>query len=70
MAKSANAKGEGGAGAAIFDLLEQGRKAGILTLDDVNQALPADMVSTDQLDDVMDLFYKNDIEIVDAPGDD
>src|SRR5262249_22826049 len=29
-------------------------------------ALPADMVSTDQLDDVMDLFYRNDIEIVDS----
>ncbi|MBI4815839.1 MAG: RNA polymerase sigma factor RpoD [Deltaproteobacteria bacterium] len=50
---------------AVQDLLAQGRKAGILTLDEVNKALPADLVSADQLDDVMDLFYRNDIEIVD-----
>ena len=74
MAKAAKAearqRGESGdfgaAEGAIQDLLERGRKAGTLTLDDVNAALPADMVSTDQLDDVMDLFYRNDIEIVDS----
>ncbi|MCC7381418.1 MAG: RNA polymerase sigma factor RpoD [Deltaproteobacteria bacterium] len=71
MAKAAKAearqRGEGDFGSAegaVQDLVEQGKRAGFLTLDDVNAALPADMVSTDQLDDVMDLFYKNDIEIV------
>jgi RNA polymerase primary sigma factor len=73
MAKAAKAearqRGEtdfGAAEGAVQDLVEQGKRAGYLTLDDVNAALPADMVSTDQLDDVMDLFYRNDIEIVDS----
>ena len=50
----------------VQDLLERGRKTGILTLEDVNRSLPTDMVSADQLDEVMDLFYKNDIEIVET----
>jgi RNA polymerase primary sigma factor len=54
--------------AIVQDLLERGRKTGILTLDDVSRSLPTDMVSSQQLDDVMDLFYKNDIEIVDTDG--
>ncbi len=50
----------------VADLIERGRKTGMLTLDDVNRSLPTDMVSAQQLDDVMDLFYKNDIEIIDT----
>jgi RNA polymerase primary sigma factor len=46
-------------------LLSKGKEKGFLTMDEVNDALPEDMVSADQIDDVMDLFYKNDIEIVD-----
>ncbi len=63
----AREKGDlGAAGDVVNELLERGKRSGTLTLDDINAALPADMVSTDQLDDVMDLFYRNDIEIVDA----
>jgi RNA polymerase primary sigma factor len=63
----AREKGDlGAAGDVVNELLERGKRSGSLTLDDINAALPADMVSTDQLDDVMDLFYRNDIEIVDA----
>jgi RNA polymerase primary sigma factor len=58
----------GGAEPAIQSLLEKGKRAGVLTLDDVNKSLPNHMVSTEQLDDVMDLFYRNDIEIVDSKG--
>ena len=50
----------------VQDLLERGRKTGILTLEDVNRSLPNDMVSAEQLDDVMELFYKNEIEIVET----
>ena len=50
----------------VADLLERGRKTGVLTLDDVNRSLPNDMVSAEQLEDVMDLFYKHDIEIVET----
>jgi len=65
----AREKGDMGSAASdvVNELLRKGLAAGnVLTLDDINAALPADMVSTDQLDDVMDLFYRNDIEIVDA----
>jgi RNA polymerase primary sigma factor len=71
-AKAAKALRKAGAqgdpDAIVQDLLERGRKTGVLTLDDVNRSLPTDMVSSQQLDDVMDLFYKNDIEIVDTEG--
>ncbi len=50
----------------VKDLLEAGRQKGFLTYDEVNDALPADMVSSDQIDDVMSMFGDNDIEIVDA----
>ncbi len=36
-----------------------------LTYDEVNDALPADIVSSDQIDDVMSMFGDNDIAIVD-----
>ncbi|MCA9549828.1 MAG: RNA polymerase sigma factor RpoD [Myxococcales bacterium] len=51
---------------AVEQLLQRGRKTGVLTLEDVNRSLPTDMVSAEQLDDVMELFYKNDIEIVET----
>ena len=51
---------------AVEDLLAAGREKGFLTYDEVNDALPADIVSSDQIDDVMSMFGDNDIEIVDA----
>ncbi len=50
----------------VKDLLEAGRQKGFLTYDEVNDALPADVVSSDQIEDVMSMFGDNDIEIVDA----
>jgi len=47
-------------------LLELGREKGFLTYDDINDGLPADMVSPDQLDDVMAMFGDHDIPVVDA----
>jgi RNA polymerase primary sigma factor len=49
----------------IKALLNKGKEKGFLTMDEVNESLPDDVVSADQIDDVMELFYKNDIEIVD-----
>jgi RNA polymerase primary sigma factor len=46
-------------------LLDEGRRKGFLTLEEVNGALPA-MVSSDQIDEVLTLFGDNDIEVVDA----
>ena len=50
----------------VKDLLEAGRQKGYLTYDEVNDALPADIVSSDQIDDVMSMFGDNEIELVDA----
>src|SRR5262249_43023665 len=50
----------------VKELREAGRAKGYLTYDEVNDALPADIVSSDQIDDVMSMFGDNEIEIVDA----
>jgi RNA polymerase primary sigma factor len=51
--------------AEIKALLDRGREKGFLTYDEVNDALPTDIVSSDQIDDVMSMFGENDIELVD-----
>ncbi|WP_305044061.1 RNA polymerase sigma factor RpoD [Geoalkalibacter sp.] len=50
----------------VQQLIDLGREKGFLTYDEVNDLLPADMVSSDQIDDVMSMFGELDIEIVDA----
>ena len=47
-------------------LISIGKKKGFLTYDEVNDALPSDMVSLDQLDDIMTMFGAMDIEVVDS----
>jgi RNA polymerase primary sigma factor len=49
----------------IQQLIEIGKSKGFLTYDEVNDALPADMVA-DQMDDVLGVLGDEDIEIVDA----
>jgi RNA polymerase primary sigma factor len=49
----------------VQQLIEMGKSKGFLTYDDVNDALPADMVA-DQMDDVLGVLGDEDIEIVDA----
>jgi RNA polymerase primary sigma factor len=46
-------------------LMERGREKGFLTYEEVNDALPSDIVSSDQIDDVMSMFGEHDIEVVD-----
>jgi RNA polymerase primary sigma factor len=43
-----------------------GKQKGFLTYDEVNDALPSDIVSLDQLDDIMMMFGSMDIEVVDS----
>ncbi|MBW6511367.1 MAG: RNA polymerase sigma factor RpoD [Desulfuromonadaceae bacterium] len=50
----------------VQQLIDLGKEKGYLTYDEVNDVLPADMVSTEQLDDVMTMFGEMDIEIVDS----
>ncbi len=50
----------------VQQLIDLGKEKGFLTYDEVNDLLPADMVSSDQLDDVMSMFGEMDIEVVDS----
>ena len=47
-------------------LISMGKQKGFLTYDEVNDALPSDLVSLDQLDDIMMMFGAMDIEVVDS----
>jgi RNA polymerase primary sigma factor len=50
----------------VKKLIDLGKEKGYLTYDEVNDMLPADIVSPDQIDDVMSLFGEMDIEVIDA----
>ncbi|HJL04008.1 MAG TPA: RNA polymerase sigma factor RpoD [Polyangiaceae bacterium LLY-WYZ-15_(1-7)] len=49
----------------IQHLLERGRAKGFLTYDEVNDALPPDVVSSDQIDDLMQRLDNEEIDVVD-----
>jgi RNA polymerase primary sigma factor len=50
----------------IQKLIRMGKEKGYLTYDEVNDLLPPDLVSPDQLDDMMMMFGEMDIEVTDA----
>ncbi|MGB9700124.1 MAG: RNA polymerase sigma factor RpoD [Thermodesulfobacteriota bacterium] len=50
----------------VKQLINLGKEKGFLTYDEVNDLLPADVVSSDQIDDLMMMFGEMDIEVVDA----
>ncbi len=50
----------------VKNLISSGKAKGFLTVEEVNDALPAEMTSSSQLDDVLSLFDDMDIEIVDS----
>ncbi len=50
----------------VQQLIDLGKEKGYLTYEEVNDLLPPDMVSSDQLDDVMSMFGEMDIEVVDS----
>ncbi|HEY5995438.1 MAG TPA: RNA polymerase sigma factor RpoD [Candidatus Deferrimicrobiaceae bacterium] len=50
----------------IDELVEKGRSQGFVTYDELNSVLPADILSGEQIDDVMEIFGENAIEVVDA----
>src|SRR5436305_14499370 len=47
-------------------LITRGKQKGFLTYDEGNDALPSEIVSLDQLDDIMMVFGAMDIEVVDS----
>ncbi len=50
----------------VQQLIELGKEKGFLTYDEVNDVLPSDMVSSEQLEDIMGMFSDMDIEIVES----
>jgi RNA polymerase primary sigma factor len=50
----------------VKQLINMGKEKGYLTYDEVNNLLPPEIVSSDQIDDLMMMFGEMDIEIVDA----
>jgi RNA polymerase primary sigma factor len=50
---------------AIQELLVKGKKQGYLTYDEINELLPEDMLSPEQIDETLMLFDDNGIEVVD-----
>src|SRR5512139_4343573 len=49
----------------IDGLIEKGRAQGFVTYDELNSVLPPDILTGDQIDDVMEIFGENAIEVVD-----
>jgi RNA polymerase primary sigma factor len=50
---------------AVKNLLSKGKKQGYLTYDEINELLPDDLLTGEQLDETLLLFDDNDIEVVD-----
>jgi len=50
----------------VKKLIDLGKEKSYLTYDDVNDMLPAEAVSPDQIEDVMSIFGEMDIEVVDS----
>src|SRR5688500_13091343 len=59
-----NGKARGRERKEVQQLIEKGRTKGFLTYDEVNDALPPEMVTSDQIDDLMMLVGDGDIEVV------
>jgi RNA polymerase primary sigma factor len=51
----------------VKKLITIGKEKGFLTYDELNNTLPAEVVSSDQFGSIMTMFGEMDIEIVDAP---
>ncbi len=50
----------------VKQLIDMGKEKGFLTYEEVNDFLPPDLVSSEQIDDVMSMFGEMEIEIVDS----
>ena len=53
----------------IFEeIIELGKRRGVLTYDEINEALPAEFFSPDELEDLMDLLQDMGVKVVDQDG--
>jgi RNA polymerase primary sigma factor len=53
----------------VKKLIAMGKSKGYLTYEEVNDALPEDVITPDDLEDVMDLFSEKEIQLVDTEED-
>ncbi len=53
----------------VKQLITLGKEKGFLTYDELNSALPAEVLASDQIDDVMLMLGEMDIEVVETPED-
>lgn len=49
-------------------ILDFGMRKGTLTFDEINEALPGEFFSLDELEDFMDLLDKKGVKVVDYKG--
>jgi RNA polymerase primary sigma factor len=61
-----NGKAKGRERKEVRALLERGRSRGFLTYDELNEGLPPEMVTSDQIDDLMMVLGGEGIEVVDS----
>jgi RNA polymerase primary sigma factor len=52
----------------VKQLIDRGKQKGFLTYDEVNDALPSDIISSDTIDDLYTTLEDLDIEVVDNPA--
>ncbi len=64
-AKAPATKTKAKAQKAIKKLLAKGKKQGFLSYDEINELLPAEMLSPEQIDETLIMFDENEIEVVD-----
>ena len=50
----------------VKHLISLGKEKGFLTYEELNNALPADILSSEQLDNIMVMFGEMDIEVIDS----
>ncbi|MCB9253429.1 MAG: hypothetical protein H6617_01955 [Bdellovibrionaceae bacterium] len=50
----------------LLKLIQAGKKKGFLTYQEINEAIPEEIVESDDLDSVMSLIEENNIEIVES----
>ena len=66
MVPTAKARPVGKERREVQALLERGRVKGYLTYDEVNDALPRDLVTSDQIDDLIGWLGDEEIQVVDS----
>ena len=50
----------------LDEVIARGKRQGFVTLDDLNDHLPEDMLNSDQLDDLLMMFGEMDIKVLDT----